>query len=365
MPRLFHRLKHHRLLLLAACALAVSFATHAPAPYVGAYGVVTLPGELSDSEFSQLLTDFSEPDGYFRSDNLLSNEIFFQYVIPDLTRNTRRDGVYLGVGPEQNFTYIAAIRPRMAFVVDVRRGNLHLQLMYKAIFELSEDRAGFVARLFSKPRPPGLGPASSAHDIFAALTKVDRSEALFQANARDIRNHLVRTRNLDLDETDLRAIEAVYYQFFWFGPAIQYWSTSGGRGARNAPSYMDLMVANDGKGEERSFLSSEERFGILKRLHSKNLVVPVVGNFAGPKALRAVGKYLKQHNAFVSAFYISNVEQYLNRDGLWSAFCTNVALLPLDPASTFIRSVRNGMYGAGVGLDSVLGNMLTEVESCR
>ena len=98
----------------------------------------------------------SEPDGFFRSDNLVSNELFMQRVIPDLTRTVRPGRVYLGVGPEQNFTYIAAIKPAMAFIVDVRRGNLQLHLMYKALFELSADRAEFVSRLFSLKRPAGL-----------------------------------------------------------------------------------------------------------------------------------------------------------------------------------------------------------------
>ena len=75
------------------------------------------------------------------------------------------------------------------------------------------------------------------------------------------------------------------------------------------------MVAEDGKGQNRSFLASEENFLVLKELHQKNLLVPVVGNFAGPKALRAVGRYLKEREAIVSAFYLSNVEQYLDREG--------------------------------------------------
>src|SRR6185295_5875591 len=99
-----------------------------------------LPSSLSDREFWQLVTESSEPDGYFRSDNLTSNELYFQYVIPDLEKRTRRGGVYLGVGPEQNYTYMAAIRPSMAIIFDIRRGNLDLQLMYKALFELASDR---------------------------------------------------------------------------------------------------------------------------------------------------------------------------------------------------------------------------------
>ena len=100
---------------------------------------------------------FSEPDGYFRSDTLTSNELLFERVIPELLERTRPGGVYLGVGPEQNFTYIAALRPPLAIIFDIRRGNMLVQLMYKALFELAKDRADFVSMLFSRPRPPGLG----------------------------------------------------------------------------------------------------------------------------------------------------------------------------------------------------------------
>jgi hypothetical protein len=107
-----------------------------------------LPTSLTNAEYWNLIRDLSEPDGNFRSDNLVSNEIYFQTIIPALTAETKPDRVYLGVGPEQNFTYIAALKPRMVFIIDVRRGNLHTQLMYKALFELSKDRADFVSRLF-------------------------------------------------------------------------------------------------------------------------------------------------------------------------------------------------------------------------
>jgi hypothetical protein len=124
------------------------------------------------------------------------------------------------------------------------------------------------------------------------------------------------------------------------------------------------MVADDGRGQHRSFLANDENFMVLKELHQKNLLVPVVGNFAGPKALRAVARYLKDREATVSAFYLSNVEQYLQREGTWYTFCANVATLPLDASSTFIRSVRDNMYGPGVGLDSRHANMSEEVKAC-
>jgi hypothetical protein len=106
-----------------------------------------------------------------------------QFVIQDLISRTHPGGVYLGVGPEQNFTYIAAVRPATAVLFDIRRGNLDLQLMYKAIFELSSDRADFVAMVFSKPRPPGLTAASTAPELFAAFASSASSEALYQSRS--------------------------------------------------------------------------------------------------------------------------------------------------------------------------------------
>src|SRR3989440_11345050 len=154
--------------------------------------VAALPARLADQEFWRLVSESSEPDGSFRSDNLLSNELGFQFVVPELARTAKPGRVYMGVGPEQNFTYIVATKPSMAFIVDIRRGNLDLQLMYKALFELSADRADFVSRLFSRPQPDGLGADSTALQIFGAYSKVPASEALYKENLKAIQDHLVQ-----------------------------------------------------------------------------------------------------------------------------------------------------------------------------
>src|SRR5436309_8386694 len=135
----------------------------------------TLPARLTDREFWRLSTEWSEPNGFFRSENLTSNELLFQHVLTDLAARTRPGDVYLGVGPEQNFTYIAAVKPSMAVIFDIRRGNMLLQLMYKSIFELSKDRADFVSMLFSKPRPAGLTTKSTVTEIFNAFANVPAS----------------------------------------------------------------------------------------------------------------------------------------------------------------------------------------------
>jgi hypothetical protein len=181
-------------------------------------------------------------------------------------------------------------------------------------------------------------------------------------------DHLTKTRHLPLLDEDVAGIQYVYRAFQMFGPGLTYWSTGGfgGRMGRTAPTYWDLMLLTDEAQVNWSYLANDANFEFIKGLEEQNLIVPIVGNFGGPKAIRAVGAYLKDRHAMVAAFYLSNVEQYLYGDGLWDAFCANAATLPLDDSSTFIRSVRSGQFGYGPGgLTSVLGNMLQETQSCH
>ena len=321
----------------------------------------TLPASLSDLEFWSLTETLSEPDGYFRSnsgspDNLLSNENTVSSVAAALALRVKPSGVYLGVGPEQNFTYIAAMRPRFAVITDIRRGNLHLHLLYKALFEMSATRAEFVARLFNRRRPAGLAPQATAAELMAAFQSAEvGDEAAFAANLKAITHHLTKVRHFPLSASDLAGIEYVYQNFHRFGPAIHYTSSIGG--SRSGITYAALMASTDREtGVNRTYLATEENFGLVKTLQTKNLVVPIVGDFAGPKALRAVGAFLKSRGAIVTAFYVSNVEMYLQRNGVWPAFCANVASLPLDAGSTFIRPSGNG-FGS-------LSSMATETADC-
>lgn len=323
----------------------------------------SLPERFSDQQFWRLSERLSERGGTFRSENLLSNERELQAVIPELQRTVAPGRVYIGVGPEQNFTYIAALRPALAFIVDIRRGNLSLHLMYKALFELSADRVEFAARLFSRARPPGLSAEAPVEDILQAMAGAPSSPQLFEANLRAIRDHLTRTRRLPLGPQDLEGIAWIARAFHRDGPGLQY-SVHFGRVA-SFPTYAELMTATDGAGTARSFLAAPEAFAYLKSLHARNLIVPVVGDFAGPSALRDLGRYLRDHHALVGAFYLSNVEQYLGREGRWHLFCDNVSALPLDHGSVFIRSVVGRHHGLGLGLALVTANILAETKGCR
>ena len=336
------------------------------------------PKELSDRQFWTLSKDWSEEDGVFRSDNLLSNETSFQYVIPALLKTAKQGGVYLGVGPEQNFTYIAALKPAMAIIIDIRHGNLDVQLMYKALFELSKDRGDFVSRLFSRKRPNGLTEKSTVSEIFTEYLAAEGNKEIYDENLKAIEDVLMKKHGFPLTSGDLEGIRWALGNYYQFGPAINYSSSlsasvpptivgaTGGGFGNNGVTYASLMMSDDGFGQSRSFLASQENFEFLKDIEARNLVIPVVGDFGGNKAIRAVGSYLKSVDARVSAFYLSNVEQFLVQDGKWNTFCASTAALPLDATSSFIRSGRgrNGFGGGGVQ-NSSTGNMLQELMACR
>ena len=171
----------------------------------------SLPYALGDREFWSLIESLSEPPGAFPlSDNIVSNEPRFA----DSVRWLRPlGGVYIGVGPEQNFSYIAALQPTMAFVIDIRRENLDLHLLYKALFELSVDRADFVSRLFSRVRPAGLGPSDSVDEIFRRFDGVPPSLELYAATVALVRERLLSTRSLPLAPSDLEWIERALRMF--------------------------------------------------------------------------------------------------------------------------------------------------------
>ena len=299
-----------------------------------------LPQRLADGTFWSIVSEFSEPDGFFRSDNLVSNELAFQHVIPSLQAHAVPASAYVGVGPDQNFTYIVALKPRIAFIVDIRRQNMLLHLMYKGLIELSPTRAEFVSRLFARPIPNGVSASMAPGDLLNAFQNEEPDPVAYERDWQDLKRQLVHVHGFPLNVGDMAGISYVYRAFYGAGPDIRY-SFGRGSGWQPFPSYKDLMAEHDEAGARRSYLATEELYETLRDLEQRNLIVPLVGDFAGPKALRSVARYLDLHHATVTAFYTSNVEQYLFRGELWQHFYDNVATLPIDSHSTFIRAFFN------------------------
>jgi hypothetical protein len=320
-------------------ALVLSAAT---STLVAAQNAARLPDRLSDAEFWALVDSISEPGGYFQiQDNFTSNEREIGQLFTMIRDRGIRGNVYMGVGPEQNLTYMAAIRPKMAFIVDIRRQAVMQHLMFKAIFEMANDRADFISILFSKRRPGGLDTSTSIQKIWEAYWPVASDTAMWKTNYTKIVDLLTKAHQFRFTPDETEQLKWVFDAFFMHGPVITTRSGSGGGGGGgggNQSTFADLTgYSNDDSGTPRSFLSSEENFAYVKDLHARNLIVPVSGDFAGPKAIRAIGAWLKERGAVLSAFYVSNVEQYLFREGKAGTFYENVSTLPISEESIFIR----------------------------
>jgi hypothetical protein len=331
-----------RLLIFLALGAAAAGATFAPR-YLGTREAAPEPQALSASEFSRLIRTFSEEDGYFRSDNFTSNETSYLQVVDLLRRSGVSGGAYIGVGPEQNFTYIAKIRPQIAFIVDIRRQAMLQHLLYKAVFQQAETRAQFLSILLCRPLPAGdvllkSAPISELLDYFRRSPP--GTNEVFAHNLARARRIIQEDFKFPLTDSDPARLEYVYSAFRSLGLDVSFrFGGRNGHGYGWFPSLADLILQQDPQGQLGNFLASDEDYQFVRRMQRLNRIIPVVGDFAGTKALSSVGRYLAGHHYTVSAFYTSNVEQFLFQNGVYQEFLSNVRTLPVNDKSVFIRAV--------------------------
>ena len=308
-------------------------------------------GPLPDTQWVGLITRLSESGGYFDTDNLISNETSYLHVLGPMHRLGVQGGVYVGVGPDQSFSYMAQQRPELAFIVDIRRDNLLHHLLLKALFHEAERRVDYLALLFGRavPQAPGSeSPGGSGPDPWLEADAAALLQALAGAEggsgSEEAREAWARLRRrivsfgLPLEPGDLDTIEAFHSAFVRAGGALRF--TSHGRPPRPYyPTFAQLLTETDLEGRRGSYMATEKAFRFLDALQEANRVVPVVGDLAGPSALRGIGAEARSRGLTVRALYTSNVESYLVRNGSFGGFAATLAELPVDRWSVLVRSV--------------------------
>lgn len=305
----------------------------------------------TDTSFASRIAELSEPAGYFDTDNLISNERSYLHVVPALEASGLRGGAYVGVGPDQNFSYIAHVRPSVAFIIDIRRENLLLHLLFKALFELSQTRIEYLAQLHGRPVPQQPERFSKVA-IDRLVAYVDRTKPDEKStDALRVRVDATLARyGVPLSQQDLETIDRFHRTFIDAGLSLRFQSS--GRAPRSYyPTYRDLFLETDRQGRRSNFLASETDYGFVRSLEARDLVIPVVGDLGGKSALAAIGRLMEQRGDKLSAFYASNVEFYLFGQGTFSHFVENLNRLPRTGQSLIIRSV----FGGYALLDSAPG----------
>lgn len=292
---------------------------------------------LSAAQFAALSARLSDAGGYFDTDNLISNEASLLHPLPQLTRRGVRGGVYIGVGPDQNFNYIARVQPRMAIITDIRRDNLLHHLLFKALFASSRNRAEFLALWTGRPVPVDVASwtARSIDSLNAWASRTATTDASIAAARRAVRA-AVATNGMTVSAQDLATIERFHGAFIAQGVSLRFTST--GRAPQwYYPTLAQLLAERDTDGAQSGWMASEAAFRVVQSLEQRNLVVPVVGDLSGA-VLPKIAALLRERGDSVSVLYTSNVEDYLIRDGRFPAFVRGVRALPRMTNSVVIRS---------------------------
>ena len=299
---------------------------------------------LPAAEFSRLINDMSEEGGYFFSDNFTSSEDSSLTIVDKLKQLSVAGGAYIGVGPEQNFTFITKIRPRIAFIVDIRRQAMIQQLMYKAIFHLSPTRVDFLSLLLSRPfKTKTPDPKASIDELTTYFSDISADTKAYTNNLAAIRKTIEQTFQFPLSPNDRESLAYVYRNFMVQGLRIGFEDESGrlNQSYGRVPTLKEILVKKDLHGNPGCFLAGIDDYNFVRGMQERNMIIPLVGDFAGKKALAAVGNYLKKHGYLVTVFYVSNVELVLFEFGprnIFPDFVSNVKKLPVDNRSLFIRT---------------------------
>ena len=295
--------------------------------------------------FARMVEQLSESGGYFDTDNLISNESSYLHILGTIRGQGLKGGAYVGVGPDQNFSYIAVARPAVAFIIDLRRDNLLLHLLYKAVFETARNRLDFLCLLFGRPAPQDLRPWDG-RPLSELLSYIDQAPA---DTARHRRTHAqlaerIRSYGIGSAMVDFATIRRFHDEFLQSGLDLRF--TTYGRGPRTYyPTIRQLYLEKDLGGKEASFLAKEDDFRFLQTLHRKGRIIPVVGDFGGTRAFRSIGKFLGDRQLEVTLFYTSNVEFYLFRQGAFRRYVDNVRSLPWAKNALIARSYFGGVMG--------------------
>jgi len=306
-------------------------------PPASASAAVADPKPLEAKEFARLFRELSEPDRYFFSDNYVSNETSYLQVSADLEGKARKHAGYIGVGPEQNFTYIALTQPELAFIVDIRRGNALEHLLYKAIFGVASSRAEFLSLLIGREHQPKGAPGAegSIGSVFAHVERIKPERKSFERIHRRMLDIIRDDLGVALSAADLKTLQDTHEAFFDAGLDLRFELHE--KNGRRYPSLRDLLAAQDASSKSSGFLGSETLFRRVQKLQRAHRIIPVVGDFAGDHALLEIAKELRRRDLPVSVFYVSNVEQYLLEPDKWKSWMRNIDALPTNEQSLFVR----------------------------
>jgi len=270
---------------------------------------------------------------------LVSNELGHQNVILGLQQYTNCNGIYIGIGTEQNFSYIAVTRPSFAFIVDNRKENQNLHYLFKACFELASSRQEYLSILFSKPLKNDAG-LKSLRDLVHYFLKIEGDIYYFNRNW-DLLCKKIQKYRTNLSDNDLDQIYSMYRDFFEYNLFLRTRNDLTSWQGWLYPTYRDFLLATDQNGRNWNFLNDDWQFQRLKTMQTNNLIIPIVGDLTGEQSLSTIAEFAKKRRKSITTIYISNAEQFIFEEKLFDQYMNNIKNLPKNSSSLLIRTVAN------------------------
>ena len=198
-----------------------------------------------------------------------------------------------------------------------------------------------ISRCSRDGRRPPLPADASVEDLVRAIVEAPRAARRCRAGSRTIRGS-----GVPLSPTDFATIRRFHGAFIQRGLDLQF-NSHGRPPQSHYPTLRDLIVAEDRDGRPWHYLAAEADYQFVR--HSRRRPDRAGrGRRSGPDALRAIGRTIAARGERVSAFYISNVESDLYRDGAYGRFLDNLNVLPRDARSVMIRSIFGGARAPAV-----------------
>ena len=280
------------------------------------------------------------------ADNFVTNEDSFGRICGRIGREVPT-GVYLGVGPDQNLSYVAHARPSRAFVVDFRRKNMLVHLLHKALFTLADDRVGYLSRLMARRIDP------SADDPIAAAEAAEFEPSRLGKAVDEVRSALDPLGLLNA--ADWPTLATIQARLAGPGLSARFLALP------MYPTVGQLIRKPDADGRPAHYLATEPLYRVVRDIQRLDRIMPIVGDYGAPGGLDRLAGWLKERGEHVSLVYISDVEDFLLRGGRFGPYVDNLNSLPIAEgamiARTSTRSIDHPARARGDSSTTILASL--------
>lgn len=248
----------------------------------------------------------AEPASTYNLDCFVTSEVGHNDLLTRC-RPVRQGGAYLGVGPCQNFSYIGALRPACALIVDARIDNLIEHLIFKLVFERARTPAQYLAVLCSRLLPADVPPDPGA--LLPAFDRAPAPAGLFEDNWRVLCRDLAD--RWSMPPALMGRAERIYREFHRRGLSITSVSDELLANLDYIPDLRTVIASTSYTGESLHFLTDAERYDYVRELQLSDRIIPLLGNIADPPTIHAANGLLAELSERVSTVYLSNMEEFL------------------------------------------------------